>query len=153
MSRRKSVLIEIIALILFCGAVFGVPVLAMQNRYDLSFEESNNFVDIIARNDGVNINSGKWIIQKSSLPFEVDEYNNPVIYMKKGETVNFIINAVDQVHGFAFGESEIGIQREIVPGKPEIIEFYAESTGEFMVYCYIYCQYSHNGMTMKIIVF
>ncbi len=152
MNNRKWLLAEIVALILFLIAIFGIPFLAIQSRYKLNVGISNNFVDISARNDEEDENSGKWIINKSTLPVEYNEKNNPIIYVKKGETVKFTLNAVDQVHGFAFSESEIDIDRKIIPGKTEIVEFNANKTGEYKIICSIDCGMGHHGMLMKIIV-
>ncbi len=152
MNKRKWLLAEIVALILFLIAIIGIPFLAMQSRYSLNVGISKNFVDISARNDEEDENSGKWIINKSTLPVEYDEENNPIIYIKKGEIIKFALNAVDMVHGFTFSAPEIDIDREIIHGKTEIIEFHAEKTGEYKIICSIYCGLGHHAMLMKIIV-
>ncbi len=152
MNNRKWLFAEVVAWILFLIAIFGIPFLAIQFRYNLNAGVSDNFVDISARNDEEDKNSGEWIINKSTLPVGYDEINNPIIYVKKGETIKFSLNAMDQVHGFAFSEPGIEIDREIIPGKAEIVEFYADKSGEYKIICSINCGLGHHGMLMKIIV-
>jgi hypothetical protein len=79
MNNRKWFFAEAIAFIIFWIAIFGIPFLATQFRYNLNIGISDNFVDLSARNDGEDKNSGEWIINKSTVPVEYDEDNTYIV--------------------------------------------------------------------------
>jgi len=76
-------------------------------------------------------------------------YPDPIV-VKAGEKIHIVATAVDVAHGF--GLSEFGVDARIEPGQENIIEFTAQKTGTFTVYCTVYCGPGHALMRGKFIV-
>lgn len=74
-----------------------------------------------------------------------------VITVQAGEKVRLRIRSDDVSHGFFIPDLGVSVS-EIYPGKPAIVEFTPERTGEFTFMCTRFCGPNHGLMRGKIIV-
>ncbi|MBI1969420.1 cytochrome c oxidase subunit II [Candidatus Woesearchaeota archaeon] len=72
------------------------------------------------------------------------------IRVKKGDRVILKITSMDVEHGFAI--PAFGINKPLPPGQEVVIEFTADKTGTFDVFCSVYCGTGHKGMKGKLVV-
>lgn len=72
------------------------------------------------------------------------------ITVNKGDKVKLTIQNIDVTHGF--GLTEFGINRELTPGKTEMIEFTADKAGTFSFFCSKMCGSGHKSMKGTLIV-
>lgn len=61
---------------------------------------------------------------------------DPII-ANKGEKVKLIITSTDVTHGFAI--DELGIDVDLPPNEPVVVEFVAEKGGKYFFYCSVPC--------------
>lgn len=73
------------------------------------------------------------------------------IVVNKGESVKFIVDSVDVVHGFAISSYNI-FESDIFPGSPREIEFVANNAGKFETTCSTFCGGGHREMEAVFIV-
>jgi cytochrome c oxidase subunit II len=78
------------------------------------------------------------------------KYTPDPIVVKKGEKIQIIATTADVTHGFAI--RDLHVNAIINPGKSKKINFFAYKTGEFPIYCSVYCGEGHKSMTGKFIV-
>ena len=98
------------------------------------------------------------ITTKSSSVKEIEmtarrwEFEPSVITVKEGERLRLIIKSrdLDVTHGFSI--SAFNINRNLEPGKEEIIEFVANKKGSFTFACSVFCGSGHGSMKGKLIV-
>lgn len=74
---------------------------------------------------------------------------NPII-VNKGDKVKLSIKSIDVTHGFSL--PDFGINRELKPGKTEIVEFVADKAGQFTFFCNVICGAGHSDMKGTLIV-
>lgn len=78
------------------------------------------------------------------------EFEPSAITVNKGDKVRLKITSIDVKHGF--GLAAFNINRDLNPGKTEIIEFTADKAGEFEFSCSVFCGSGHSEMEGKLIV-
>ena len=80
-------------------------------------------------------------------------YSPSVIVVKKGERVRLELTSSDVTHGFGVAELKINVQIPAHAKEPAIYEFTPQVSGEFRVYCSVYCGTGHEEMhaTLKVI--
>jgi len=78
------------------------------------------------------------------------EFSPSTITVNKGDTVRITIKSIDVSHGFHL--PDFNINQQINPGKPVMVEFIADKTGNFPFSCSILCGKGHKGMTGELIV-
>jgi cytochrome c oxidase subunit II len=69
-----------------------------------------------------------------------------VITLKKGEPVVLVLKSTDVPHGLRF--RELGVDVKASKGKPGLVRFTPEKTGDFLGHCSVFCGVSHGSMTM-----
>lgn len=72
----------------------------------------------------------------------------PTLYLPKGESVRFTLNANDVVHGFWI--PAFMIQMQNLPGETNYLQFTANKIGEFPGRCNILCGRNHSQMLFKV---
>ena len=72
----------------------------------------------------------------------------PTLYLPKGESVRFTLNANDVVHGFWI--PAFMIQMQNLPGETNHLQFTANKIGEFPGRCNILCGRNHSQMLFKV---
>jgi cytochrome c oxidase subunit II len=77
-------------------------------------------------------------------------FEPPEIHVKKGQDVTLEISTSDVQHGFLV--KGLDIDEPIQPGKPALVSFRPDKTGEYAVECSIICGPGHSRMQGKIIV-
>ena len=78
------------------------------------------------------------------------EFDPGTVTVHKGDTVKITLTSADVAHGFAL--PEYGINQRVEPGKPVVVTFVADKSGEFGFRCSVMCGGGHRGMTGKLIV-
>lgn len=63
------------------------------------------------------------------------------INVTKGQVVTLRLTSLDVTHGFAI--TEYGIQQEVAPGQTVEVHFTADKTGDFVIYCTVFCGTGH----------
>ena len=100
---------------------------------------------IIASNTGYNDSIGHGVPGNASNPVWW-----PVITVKQGQTVNITVCNTDfQSHGFEVQHYYDSKLNTIVPGQVLQVSFVASETGEFRIYCDIFCSihiFMQNGL-------
>lgn len=77
-------------------------------------------------------------------------FNPDPIIVNKGDKVKLILTSEDVEHGFAI--VEYGINKRFSKENPVIVEFTADKTGEFRIFCSVFCGSGHSSMKGKLIV-
>jgi hypothetical protein len=91
---------------------------------------------------------GVWVVGEGR-PFSREDVN--IIRVKQGEFVTLRLSSMDVVHGFSI--TEYNISEIINPGKTVAVEFFADTVGEFELYCSApSCGLGHIDMRGKLIV-
>lgn len=72
------------------------------------------------------------------------------IVVKKGKPVKLTIITLDVPHGLFI--PEFGINKEVKPGAPAVVEFTPEKAGSFSFICNVFCGDRHSEMTGSLIV-
>jgi cytochrome c oxidase subunit 2 len=78
------------------------------------------------------------------------EFNPSVITVKLNQPVRLSITSVDVAHGFSL--PEFGINRDLEPGKTEVIDFTPNKVGSFPFTCSVFCGEGHRNMTGTVVV-
>jgi len=78
------------------------------------------------------------------------EYYPGRIEVNQGDHVVITITSTDVIHGFRL--EEYGINREIVPGRMQRIEFIADQVGKFYYRCSVTCGPLHPFMVGELVV-
>ncbi len=89
-------------------------------------------------------------IQEVTLSATSFEFSPATVTVKKGVPVKLTITAQDVPHGFSL--PEFGIQRDLNPGKAEVIEFTPDKAGSFTFACSVFCGAGHGGMKGTLVV-
>lgn len=74
----------------------------------------------------------------------------PVLRLKKGETVRLYLSSYDFQHGMSIQPLNLNFQ--ILPGYVYVVNLTPSQTGEFPLVCNEYCGLGHHGMSGRIIV-
>ncbi len=86
--------------------------------------------------------------------FEVKMYKfgfDPAeITVNKGDRVRLKVSSLDVMHGI--GIKEYGINKQVPPGETVIVEFTADKSGTFTMFCAVYCGDGHKEQKGRIIV-
>ena len=77
-------------------------------------------------------------------------YDPSTIVVKKGERVRIIAESLDVPHGFAIDEYGISLYLDGV--RKQTVEFVADKTGTFTIYCNVPCGSGHPTMRGRLIV-
>jgi hypothetical protein len=92
---------------------------------------------------------GVWVVSEGRPKFSRSTTN--VIIVKQGELVTLRLTSMDVVHGFNL--SHYNISETLYPGETKIVEFIADTTGEFEFYCSVRsCGLGHLEMKGTLIV-
>ena len=94
-----------------------------------------------------NLENGVRVVQMRAFQFGFDP--NPVI-VNEGEHVKLVVTSTDVTHGFSI--AEFGVNVQLLPGRPSIIDFTADKTGTFIFYCSVPCGAGHRSMRGRLIV-
>lgn len=78
------------------------------------------------------------------------EFSPDRIVVKRNERVRLVISTRDIRHGMLIEKYDKNVI--IDPGKPAILEFDADTPGEFTIYCSVYCGPGHSRMKAVLIV-
>ena len=68
----------------------------------------------------------------------------------QGESVRLEITSEDVSHGI--GIEDYDIDRQLEPGKTEVVTFTADKTGQHHFHCSVYCGAGHNDMHGTLVV-
>ena len=77
-------------------------------------------------------------------------FDPPTITVERGRTVRIEATAVDHDHGIEI--EEFKVKARLDKGKPTIVEFTPDRTGEFTMKCSVFCGFGHRGMKGKLVV-
>ncbi|MFH1916489.1 MAG: cupredoxin domain-containing protein [Nanoarchaeota archaeon] len=77
-------------------------------------------------------------------------FDPATITVKKGNTVRIKVTSTDVVHSLVI--PEYGIDERLPPSEEKVVEFVADTTGEFPFRCGVYCGEDHNEMIGRIVV-
>ena len=94
-----------------------------------------------------NLENGVRVVQMKAFQFGFDP--NPVVVVK-GDKVKLVVTSTDVTHGFSI--SEFGVNVQLFPGRPSIIDFTADKSGTFIFYCSVPCGAGHTSMRGRLIV-
>ena len=78
------------------------------------------------------------------------EFVPSTITVNEGDTVRLLITSTDVEHGIAI--PEFGVNQDLPVGEEVVVEFVADQTGEFNMFCSVYCGQGHSSMTAQLIV-
>lgn len=78
------------------------------------------------------------------------EFEPREIRVKKDDQLRLKITSVDTTHGFSI--EEFKINETVVPQKETVVEFTADTVGEFPFACSVFCGSGHGGMKGILIV-
>ncbi|MFN7990584.1 MAG: cupredoxin domain-containing protein [Candidatus Micrarchaeia archaeon] len=101
-----------------------------------------------AQTDKGNLTNGKTV--QINVTAKQWEFVPNTITVDQGDTVKLTVSSADVAHGFAL--PEYGINERIEPGKPVVITFVADKSGEFGFRCSVMCGEGHRGQTGKLVV-
>jgi cytochrome c oxidase subunit 2 len=90
------------------------------------------------------------VFKEFSIEAKQFEFNPNTVTVNKGDKVKLTLTSIDVTHGFAI--DEYGISIRLMPQQPEVVEFTADKTGEFVFYCNVPCGPGHKDMRGKLIV-
>ena len=93
------------------------------------------------------LENGVRVIQMKAFQFGFDP--NPVV-VNEGEKVKLVVTSTDVTHGFSI--AEFGVNVQLFPGRPTIIDFTADKSGTFIFYCSVPCGSGHSSMRGRLIV-
>ncbi|MCH8067216.1 MAG: cupredoxin domain-containing protein [Nanoarchaeota archaeon] len=94
-----------------------------------------------------NLENGVRVVQMKAFQFGFDP--NPVVVVK-GDKVKLVVTSTDVTHGFSI--AEFGVNVQLFPGRPSIIDFTADKSGTFIFYCSVPCGAGHRSMRGRLIV-
>jgi len=94
-----------------------------------------------------NLENGVRVIQMKAFQFGFDP--NPVVVVK-GDKVKLVVTSTDVTHGFSI--AEFGVNVQLFPGRPSIIDFTADKSGTYTFYCSVPCGAGHTSMRGRLIV-
>ena len=94
-----------------------------------------------------NLENGVRVIQMRAFQFGFDP--NPVI-VNEGERIKLVVTSTDVTHGISI--AEFGVNVQLFPGRPSIIDFTADKAGTFIFYCSVPCGAGHRSMRGRLIV-
>ena len=94
-----------------------------------------------------NLENGVRVIQMRAFQFGFDP--NPVIVIE-GDKVKLVVTSTDVTHGFSI--AEFGVNVQLFPGRPSIIDFTADKSGTYTFYCSVPCGAGHRSMRGRLIV-
>jgi len=94
-----------------------------------------------------NLENGVRVIQMRAFQFNFDP--NPVIVIE-GDKVKLVVTSTDVTHGFSI--AEFGVNVQLFPGRPSIIDFTADKSGTYIFYCSVPCGAGHRSMRGRLIV-
>lgn len=75
---------------------------------------------------------------------------NPVLQLKKGESVRLYLSSIDVQHGMSIQPLNLNFQ--VLPGYVYVINLTPTEVGEFPIICNEFCGLGHHGMSGRIIV-
>lgn len=79
-----------------------------------------------------------------------DSAGLPVLHVRQGDHVTFIITSRDITHGFLLQQHNVNF--EVVPGHVARTRVTFNRVGEFGLVCHEYCGINHHNMHAKVIV-
>ena len=101
-------------------------------------EENNNGEEMELSGE---LEDGWRVVEVEAFQFGFDPEK---IVVRQGEDVRLKALSTDVPHGI--GIEALDIDRTLDPGEEEIIEFTAETAGEFHIHCTVYCGAGHGDM-------
>jgi len=78
-------------------------------------------------------------------------FSQPNVQINKGDTVRLTVTSSSGVHGVAIKGYDVSTG-PVAPGQSEVIEFVADKSGEFELYCNIPCGAGHRSMKTTLVV-
>jgi cytochrome c oxidase subunit II len=78
------------------------------------------------------------------------EYDPPEIVIRQGERVRLVIESADVTHGFGIPEWQIN--RQVLPGRPLVIELRPDRPGRYQIVCTVFCGTGHGDHKGWIVV-
>ena len=79
------------------------------------------------------------------------EYSQSEIHVKKGIPVVVEIVSLDVPHGFSVPDFKVRAE-VVMPGKPTLIRFTPDKTGEFLFLCDVFCGSGHETLEGSLFV-
>jgi cytochrome c oxidase subunit II len=73
-----------------------------------------------------------------------------VIHVKRGQSTTLVLTSVDILHGF--GIPELGLRKDLIPGKEVELSFTPSKVGRFHIICDNFCGEGHDDMSGWLIV-
>ena len=74
----------------------------------------------------------------------------PVLQLKKGESVRIYLSSYDFQHGLSIQPLNVNFQ--VLPGYVYVVNLTPTESGEFGLICNEYCGLGHHAMTGRIVV-
>lgn len=93
------------------------------------------------------LKDGQRVVKVKARQFEFDPSK---IVVKKGEKVRLEVTSEDVTHGVNI--EAFDIDRQLEPGKTEVITFTADKAGQFHFHCSVYCGKGHSDMHGELII-
>lgn len=81
---------------------------------------------------------------------DTDENGQPVVHVREGDRVTFIITSRDITHGFMIQQHNINF--EVVPGHIARSTVVFSRPGEYALVCHEYCGINHQNMYAHVVV-
>jgi hypothetical protein len=129
------VLFAVVILVLLAIAAAGVLLLTPS-----LWKSSNNLPSGCARPAGGFLIIASKLGYNDSVDHGVPQNPWPVITVKQGQQVNVVVCNTDiQAHGFQVAHYFDSTIESIAPGQVVKVSFVASQTGDFQIYCSIFC--------------
>jgi len=78
------------------------------------------------------------------------EFDPAKIVVREGERVRLELTSEDVNHGIVI--EDYGVDRKLLPGKTELVEFTADKPGTHHFHCSVYCGSGHGDMHGELVV-
>jgi heme/copper-type cytochrome/quinol oxidase subunit 2 len=149
--KIRNVIVEVLAIGFFIAAVVGIPAVIFKYHVKHTDEHySGDVIQIIARNDEIEGEPGRWMVQKDS-GWNYNDKDAPTeIRVDQGKDVTLLITAVDSVHEFTL--TGYDLKKKIYPGKVANISLVTTNPGQYHFECTTYCGVGHDEMVGHLIV-
>jgi cytochrome c oxidase subunit 2 len=76
------------------------------------------------------------------------QFDPEFVTLKKSEPVVIVLSSLDVSHSIRF--RDLGIEVKASKGKPGIVSFTPEKTGDFVGHCAVFCGARHSSMTITL---